>query len=79
MLSLDYVDVKSEERKERTQNMLLIIQTLLFFCYDLMTLKMYWRYSNPIEHHVLFKVSQTLEQNRSRTSFDLTDSEEAER
>jgi len=62
VLGLDYGTKADKKSYLRAQNILLMAQGVLFLGLNLMTLKMYWRFSNPIEHRMVFQVSQSLEQ-----------------
>ena len=54
ILVIGFLSLENRERGERVTNLLMIIQSMLFFWLQLITLKMYWRFSNPLQHKVLF-------------------------
>ena len=54
ILVIDFVSLEDLEREERVQNSLMLLQSLLFLWLQLITLKMYWRFSNPLQHKILF-------------------------
>ena len=62
VFALDKTD--DEDDPHIVQYLLIMGQSLLIFWHNMMTLKLYWRYSNPVKHRVLFEVSQSIERNR---------------
>ena len=91
VMSLDYTMKEKRTEGYKVQDMLLILQSCLFFCLNIMILMMFWRFTNPLKHKTLFEVSHTMEHNRLQQqdlnagkddengATNLTESEEEER
>lgn len=64
VMSLDYTLKEKRTESYKVQDILLILQSCLFFCLNIMILMMFWRFTNPLKLKTLFEVSHTMEHNR---------------
>ena len=54
IIVLDFTIKEEPSQMAKAKDILVIIQSLMFLVLNLMTLSMYWRFSNPLEQKIIF-------------------------